>query len=403
MKDVKLSLDTGTFVRFWLVIIGFVAVISAVWIASSALITIAVAFFLTLVLNRPVSWIARHLPGKSRAFATLIAYLIILILIAAVFFNVVPIFVKQLASFLSTLPSMLSEIQSKSSWLNEFLAQYNLTDQYNTWLHDLQNQLGTVATNIGGSFVLVLNSLVGVIVNVLFVAVLTFLMLVEAPSWEEKFWRLVYRDRKKREYHQSVARKMYDVVSGYISGQITVAMIGASLTALAVIVLGLIFGFDISLAWSAWTVIFIMTFVPMFGALIGGGVVTLLLLLYSWPAAFIYLIYFTIEQQIENNVISPHIQSKKLNMSALIVLISIILGLQVGGLLGALVSIPVAGCIMVLVREYIKSRNEKAENDDESSNYSESVTITVFDEARDYIKPRLPKINRKKQTNKKNK
>lgn len=402
MKDVKLSIDTGTFVRFWLVILGFIAAILAIWVSKGALITIAVAFFLALVLNRPVSWIARHLPGKSRVFATLIAYLMLVVVIVILFFNVVPIFVKQLAGFIATLPAILHDLQNNSTWLRDFLNQYGLTNQYNDWLKDIQGQIGAVATSIGQSFVGVLNSLVGVIVNVLFVAVLTFLMLVEAPTWEEKFWRLVYSDDKKRKHHQSVARKMYNVVSGYISGQTTVAAISATLTALSVMILSVIFQLDLSLAWPAWTVIFVMTFVPMFGAMIGGGIVGLLLMLYSWPAAVIYWIFFTVEQQIENNVVSPHIQSKKLNMSALIILIAIILGLQVGGLLGALVAIPVAGCLVVLIREALHTRRtRRLELNDNSTRVeidtNDGEMISVFDFKRDYVKIRLPKfISRKK-------
>ncbi len=396
MKDTKLSVDTGTFVRFWLVILGFIAAIGAIWLSRGTLMLIAISFFLALILNRPVSWIARHLPGKSRVFATLISYLMIVAVVVLVFFNVVPIFVSQISHFVGQIPDMLHNLQNNSGWLTEFLDKYNLTNQYNDWLKDMQKEIGAIAANIGGSFVGALSGLVNVIINVIFVSILTFLMLVEAPVWEEKFWRLIYSDAKKREYHQNIARKMYNVVGDYISGQITVAIISASLTAIAVVVLGLIFKFDITLFWPAWTVIFIMTFIPMFGALIGGTIAGLLILLYSWPAAIIYWVFFIIEQQIENNMISPHIQSKKLNMSALVVLIAILLGLQVGGLLGALVAIPVAGCVMVLAREYIRNRHvrlseKNGEKDFDPNN--EVAVETVLGEKRDYIKISLPRIS----------
>lgn len=356
MKDAKMTISTGTFVRFWLVILGFAAAIALAWKAQTALMIILIAFFLALVLNRPVSWLARHLPGRSRVFATLIAYLLILLVIGLVFFNVVPVFVKQISSFLDSLPATLSALQDRSNLLGEFLDKYHLTSQYDAWLADMQKNLGAVAADIGGSFVDVISGLVSALVNVLFIAVLTFLMLVEGPIWEEKFWRLIYKDKTKRQRHQQLARKMYDVVGGYVSGQMTVAAISATLTAFAVAILSQIFRFDMSLMWTAWLAIFVMTFVPMFGAAIGGGIVALLLLLYAWPAAVIYLIFFVIEQQIENNFINPHIQSKRLNMSALLVLISVLIGLNLAGILGALVAIPVAGCIMVLLRDVLHRR-----------------------------------------------
>ncbi len=392
MKETKLSIDTGTFVRFWLVILGFAAAIGAIWLARSAVVTVIVAFFLALVLNRPVSFFARHMPGRSRIFATLIAYLFILALIVALFFNVVPIFVKQIALFLNSLPATLDALQQNSMWLNDFLAQYNLTNQYNEWIAEMQKQLGSVATSIGGSFVAAISGLTSAIVNMLFIAVLTFLMLIEGPMWEKKFWRLMYRNGEQRQRHQALARKMYDVVSGYVSGQAMVAVISATLAAVAVAILVQFFtDLELGLALTSWLVIFLMTFVPMFGAMIGGGVVTALLLLYSWPAALIFLVYFIIEQQIENNLIQPKIQSKRMNMSALLVLIAVLVGLQVAGIVGALVAIPVAGCIMVLLRDLMQRRRPRRSTDDDDN----TENAVVFIEAeRKYVRPKLPKVRR---------
>jgi predicted PurR-regulated permease PerM len=152
--------------------------------------------------------------------------------------------------------------------------------------------------------------------------------------------------------------------------------------------------------WPAWMVIFLMTFVPMFGATIGGGVVALLLLLYSWPAALIYLIFFIIEQQIENNLIQPKIQSKRLNMSALIILIAVIVGLQVAGILGALVAIPLAGCAVVLMRDALRTRRVRTAAESgrtiDPDNDEGDISIVFTEEQRKFIKPNLPKIKRKR-------
>jgi predicted PurR-regulated permease PerM len=165
-----------------------------------------------------------------------------------------------------------------------------------------------------------------------------------------------------------------------------------------VAILAVVFGFELSLIWPAWLIIFLMTFVPMFGAMVGGIVVSLLLLLCAWPAAVIYAVFFIIEQQVENNLVSPHIQSKRLNMSALIILIAILFGLQVAGLLGALVAIPAAGCIMVLLREFLRTRRtrqaEAAGKVIDPDN--EADVAVVFNEKKTFVRPHLPKIARRK-------
>ncbi len=391
-RETKLSISTGTFIRFWLVILGFLAVIGLIWKASGVLVLIATAFFLALILNRPVSFLARHVPGHSRALATFISYMLILALLALLFFNVIPIFIKQISVFIGNAPELIREIQSRNSGLEHFLAQRHVAAQYDAWIADLGKQLGSFANRLGGSAVGVLTTFANAIVNISIVAVLTFLMLVEGPDWEKKYWAIVYRDRKKRARHQVIARKMYNVVGDYITGQMIVAAISATLTALAVWTLAIVFReIDPSLVLPAWITIFVMTFVPMFGATIGGVVVSALLALFAWPAAIFYLVFFIIEQQLENNFISPKIQSKRLNMSALIVLASIMIGLSLAGILGALVAIPIAGCALVLVREFLAERRKNHE----ILSGDEDVAIVFVEEDRKFVKPKLPRRARK--------
>ena len=353
----KLSVSTGTFVRFWLVILGFIALAGAMYIARMPLVMLAISFFLALVLNRPVSFLARHLPGKSRTVAILIAYLIVAAMIGILLVTIVPIFVRQISSFVASIPDMLATAHNNTGWFSNLLEQYNLTAQFNNWVSGLESQITHYVSSLGSTFISTVSNIFVFLGNVCLVLFATFFMLLEAPSWEEKYWRLIYKDPARRRHHKSIARKMYDVVSGYVTGQATVGVISATFTAVLVGVLAMIFDFNISLVWPAWITIFLMVFVPMFGAVIGGAIVTLLLMIYSLPAAIIYVVIFTIEQQIENNVIQPRVQSKHMEVSALVILIAITLGLQVGGILGALVAIPVAGCIVVLVRDILVTRN----------------------------------------------
>ena len=97
-----------------------------------------------------------------------------------------------------------------------------------------------------------------------------------------------------------------------------------------------------------------MTFylIPMFGQFIGGSLVTLILLFNSPLAAVIFVITYIIYAQIENNVIAPKIQGSALNLPAVAILVAIVIGMYMFGLLGAIIAVPIAGCIRVLVEEY---------------------------------------------------
>lgn len=403
----KLSVSTGTFVRFWLVILGFIVLVGAIWIARSPLVMLAISFFLALVLNRPVSFLARHLPGKSRSIAILIAYLIVAAMIGVLLVTIVPIFVRQISSFIADIPGMIDTLRDNSGWFSDLLAHYNLTDQFNDWIANMQREFSNVASTMGTTLISVMSNIFSVIGNLFLITFATFFMLLEAPDWEEKFWRLLYRNPERRKHHKAVARKMYDVVSGYVTGQATVGLISATFTAILVAILATVFDFDMSLVWPAWITIFLVVFIPMFGAVIGGAIVTLLLLVYSLPAALVYVVVFTLEQQIENNVIQPRIQSKHMEISALVVLIAMTLGLQVGGILGALVAIPVAGCAIVLARDFFitRDRMEAADraagrdnNIDGVLDYESSAPVIFMPADRKYVGPNIPtpiKLNKK--------
>jgi predicted PurR-regulated permease PerM len=157
------------------------------------------------------------------------------------------------------------------------------------------------------------------------------------------------------EYHKKLLHRMYSVVTGYVTGQLTVSAIGAAAAGLAVFVLSFIFKeVPANLAMPTAAITFVLSLIPMFGATIGGVIVTALLAFNSLTAAIIYVIFFVLYQQIENNFVSPHIQAKKIDLSALAVLASVTIGLYVFGVAGGIIAIPIAGCIRVLVEDYLE-------------------------------------------------
>ena len=153
---------------------------------------------------------------------------------------------------------------------------------------------------------------------------------------------------------------MYNVVTGYVSGQLTVSGIDAILSGFVVFVLSLTFPvINSNLAMLTVMATFVLTLIPMFGATIAGALISLLLFFNNMTAGVIYAIYFVIYQQIENNFVSPSIQSKKVELSALTVLVAVTIGLYVGGLLGGLVAIPAAGVVKVLLDNYLEQAKSK--------------------------------------------
>lgn len=359
---VKIDIDTRTFVRFGLVALAFVVTLLAVYHVRSALITIGIALFLALALNPPVSWIASRLPGKSdnRVGATAIAYLLVLLFLGGLLVTIVPPVVEQSSKFANTVPGLIDQATNQRQVFDDFVNRYGLQDQVDMAIENAKDQAASTASNIGNLLVSGAGAAFSGAATLLFVLVLTFLMLIEGPAWMRRIWGL-YEDAVKLERHRNLVQKMYRVVTGYVNGQILIASIASVCTLVTVLILSAIFPLPANLALPLATLVFLTGMVPMIGATLGAVLVTLILLLNSTGAALIFLVYFIVYQQIENNFIAPTIQSKRVELSALAVLAAILVGVSLFGLLGGLISIPIAGCMRVLLLDYLEhARKQRA-------------------------------------------
>lgn len=349
---VRIEIDTKTFVRFWLVVIGFAFAILAIYSARTALIILGVAFFLALALNAPVTKLAKHLPGKSRVGGTAIAFVLVIVILGGFGFLVVPPIVEQTTKFIDTVPSLVENASTQWKGLGAVIDKYHLQPQVDKAIDSIKDNSTAWAANIGKNLVSGVGSLLSTLTAALLVLVLSFLMLVEGPGWLKRIWG-IYNDQDRMEYHRSLAQKMYGVVTGYVTGQLTVSAIGATASGLTVFILSFIFPVPANLALPTIAIAFTLSLIPMFGATIGGLLITVLLAFNNLTAAIIFIIFFVIYQQVENNFVSPTIQSRKLELSALAVLASVTVGLYVFGIVGGIISIPIAGCVKVLVEDYL--------------------------------------------------
>lgn len=351
---VRIEIDTKTFVRFWLVVMGFGLAGLAIYSAKDALILLGISLFLALALNRPVAAIAKKLPGKSRLGGTALAYTTLVLLLGCVAWFVVPPIVQQSAKFVESVPSLIDQTGSQWHGFNELIDKNGLRPQVDATLNNLKQQASSWAASAGTSLISSVGSLAAFLGSLFLVLVLSFLMLLEGPMWMKRLWGL-YNDQEKMEQHKKLVGRMYNVVTGYVSGQLTVSGIDAILSGFVVFVLSLAFpAIDSNLAMLTVMVTFVLTLIPMFGATLAGLLIALLLFFNNVTAGVIYAIYFIVYQQIENNFIAPSIQSKKLELSALMVLSSVTIGLYVGGLLGSLIAIPTAGVVRVLLENYLE-------------------------------------------------
>lgn len=360
---VRIDIDTKTFVRFWLVVIGFALAFLLLYSARTAFIIIGVSLFLALALSPPVNKLASVLPGKSRLGGTALAYIAVVVVLGGFIFMVVPPIVEQTARFVQTIPSAVETATQQWSGLDDAIENYGIRDQVDQALASVEESASSWAANIGSTVITGAGSLVMFLTASLITLVMTFFMLVEGPAWMRRIWK-VYTDKDRMKHHKDVATKMYKVVSGYVNGQLLVAAIAGAASSAVIFLLSLIFDLPANLAIPVAAIVFIGSLIPMFGATIAGIIVTALLAFNDLTVAAVFLVYFVIYQQVENNLITTVIQSKTLDLSPLVVLVSVTIGTYLMGIAGGIISIPIAGCIKVLIEDYLEHAHKKRHESD---------------------------------------
>lgn len=344
---VTLNIPTRMIVKTLLLIVAVFIGLFAIREASHPLTLIFVAFFLTLALNAPVHWIAQHVPGKrkgSRTLATGISFLIVLLLITGFIISIVPPLVRQTGNFIRNAPELLQESRDTNTSLGRFVDRYGLQDDIDKFSTQLSDRLGDVGSTAVSSF----SRLTGNVFSILTVLVLTFMMLIEGPRWIRFFRDVIPDDQHARA--DRLAGDMYRVVKGYVNGQVVLALLAALLILPVLLIVG------VSYPAALIVVVFICGLIPLVGHTIGAVIVSFVALFTSPWAALIVLVYYILYQQIENYIVQPKVQANSTNMSPLLVFASVITGVSFGGLLGGLVAIPVAGCLRIILLDYLQTK-----------------------------------------------
>lgn len=344
---VEVKVTTETFIKLGLFLLAISAFMLFFRRAEHAIFLIAFSVFLALALNYPVHFISSKIPGKhkgSRAIGTAVSYLFVILVIGGFIALLAPALTRNTNKFIGQSPHIINEFKNQSGAVGDFVRKYHLSGQLTT----VSNQLSDRVHNIGGTAFKTVTGIGSSVFSVLTVLVLTFMMLVEGPKWVKFVNSIV--PGKNQSMVSRVSADMYSVIKGFVNGQVLLALIATVLIAPALFIL------HISYPIALIMVIFICALIPMIGHTIGAIIIGLVALTHSVSSAAIILIYYILYLQFENYVIQPKVQANSTNMSPLLVFSAVVIGVSFGGILGGLVAIPIAGCIRIVILEYLRTK-----------------------------------------------
>ena len=357
-----IDVDTRTFVRFWLVIIGLGLFGLFIMQAMPGLLIVLTSIFFAVAL-RPL---AKKIDGidkkkERRSLSSITAVVLVVISILAVIGLVGPVIINETSRFLGTVPEQVNKLL-ESDEINNFGSAIGIPDLKNQIMTNVketsQNFIGSLS-----SFTIDSISTIGSILTAtVLIVVLTILFMLQGPEVMDKLWgSLANKDKKTSAAWRRVIDRCAEVISKYVSGQLIVAILDGTIVATSVLVISLLFGINANLAIPMGLIAAFFYLIPLFGPIITAILVTLLLIPNSLWAGLSFLVFYVIYAQIENNLISPKIQGRGLNLPPLLILVAVTIGIYSFGLIGCVIAIPIAGCIKVFVEEYPSLKNPTEE------------------------------------------
>lgn len=301
---------------------------------------IVVGAFFAVALYPVVGWVQRRLlGGRRRALATFLVFLVVFILLAAL----VTAFVVPLATegtkFAGQLPGLIADARAGRGPVGGLLERTNALQ----WVQDNQDKIGEFARGLTAPAAGVLTGVATGLAGLATVLVLAYLMVLEGPKIVTGFLDLFAPARSER--IRRVGADCAKSVTGYLSGNLLISVICGALTYVVLLIAGVPFAGLIALF------VGLLDLVPLVGATIGGAVAVLAGFIHSVPAGIAVLVFFLLYQQLENHLLQPLIFARTVKLNPLTVIVAILIGVELLGILGALLAIPVASMIQVILRD----------------------------------------------------
>ena len=327
-----------------------------IWQARTLVGWCFIAVFLAAVLNPAVNWLQRRHRLLKRPIAIALTYIGLLaamVLIVGIF---LPVLVDQIRGLTNFIAAAANAPEGPTAYIKG-LAEQNglggLFKQFSDQLDNIRKELADLLRNLFSSSGAIFASVAGAVVSLLTILTLTFFLLLGSERYLNAGVGLFAGA------HQPLVRRLLTqsggAVSGYVTGNLAVSLICGVTSFIVLLVLGMPYAAPLAL------LVALLDLVPLVGATIGGAVLVVVGLFVEPWKAVVLLVFVLVYQQVESNVLQPVVYSKAVQLNGLAILIALLVGGQLLGIVGALLAIPVAEIIRIVVTELLAYRRAAKE------------------------------------------
>jgi predicted PurR-regulated permease PerM len=305
-----------------------------VYIVRGILVLVLLGLFVAVSLDPAVRFLVRR--RVPRPLAVTIVVLVLVALTAGFFWSIVPPMVGQGTKLIQNLPDYLRKLGDESRTVRAVTDRYHLTDKLTSLISEIPARLA------GGAFGAV-RRVLGLLASTLTVLVLTIYFMADLPRLQRGVVNLFPRRRRPRA--NEVVNIVVDKVGDYMIGNIVISIFAGVSSFICLEIVRVPYALPLAVA------VAVTDLIPMIGATLGAiiCVVASVFTVSLWPRAVIVLLFFIAYQQLENYLIAPRVLRNTVDLSSVAVLLSALIGGALLGVLGAIMAIPVAATIKVVM------------------------------------------------------
>jgi len=307
----------------------------------SILVLIFIALFLAIGLNPAVVRLTKW--GLPRGLAVATVGIGAMLLLCGGLFALIPPLVQQTGSLIDNLPGYINNLQ-RNDQLNKLNEDYKLLDQLESvaTAGNITKALGGVWGGVQVAF--------SAIFNILTVVVLTLYFMAAFDRLKEGGYRLVPASRRQRV--QLLGDEILTKVGAYLGGALAIAVVAGLSSFVFLLILHVPYPYALAV------LVALTDLIPQIGATLGAIVVSVVGFAHSIEAGIACVIFFLVYQQVENYLIYPTVMRRAVKVTDLAAILSVLLGVSLLGVVGALIAIPVVAAVQLIVREVVIPRQE---------------------------------------------
>jgi predicted PurR-regulated permease PerM len=319
--------------------------VNALIAVRSVLILILISAFLAIGLNPAIEALERR--GMRRSFAVTTVLVAVLLFFVGFGFAVVPPIVDQGSQFVHKAPDYVRSLQHNSR-VASLDARFHFLPKLRTYVENPARLGGPLFGGVLGAGKVVL----GAVFQAITVLTLTLYLMANLPDIKATAYRMVPRSRRARV--GLLADEILERVGGYVAGNLLISLIAGTLTFVVLLILHVPYALGLGL------LVAVTDLIPVVGATIGAIVVTVVGLFVSVQTGIIAAAYYLIYQQIENYVLYPRIMKRSVDVSPVATVVAVLIGGSLLGVLGALLAIPIAAAVQLVMQEVLVPRQDEA-------------------------------------------